>query len=99
MCRLVIHISFTTTPVGNATISAVGKSWVYTGFEGGSGSTVHVVVLHHSLAEYALCIILGAEWSSLRPLLYIQEIGCDHEAILHVPNVPNIPNQCTICLY
>ena len=68
-CSNYSPISFITTPVGNATISVVGKSWVYTGFEGGSDSTVHVVVLHHSLAEYALCIILGAEWSSLRPLL------------------------------
>ena len=66
-CSSYSPISFITTPVGNATISVVGKSWVYTGFEGGSDSTLHVVVLHHSLAEYALCIILGAEWSSLRP--------------------------------
>ena len=51
-CSSYSPISFTTTPVGNATISVVGKSWVYTGFEGGSDSTVHVVVLHHSLAEY-----------------------------------------------
>ena len=68
-CSSYTQASGTTAPVGNATISVVGKSWVYTGFEGGSDSTVHVVVLHHSLAEYALCIILGAEWSSLRPLL------------------------------
>ena len=60
-CSSYSPASFTTAPVGNATISVVGKSWVYTGFEGESDSTVHVVVLHHSLAEYALCIILGTE--------------------------------------
>ena len=53
-CSSYSPISFTTAPVGNATISLVGKSWVYTRFDGGSDSTVHVVVLHHSLAEYAL---------------------------------------------
>ena len=60
-CSSYSPISFTITPVGNATISVVGKSWVYTGFEGGSVSTVHVVVLHHSLAEYALYGIISTK--------------------------------------
>ena len=66
-CSSYSPTSFTTAPVGNATISVVCKSWVYTGFEGGSGSTLHVVVLHHSLAEYALYGII----STKRDLMHV----------------------------